>query len=42
MTSGQFVRFLQETLDHCARFTVDGGITYVCMDWRHARELRLL
>ena len=23
----------------CARHTVDGGITYVCMDWRHAREL---
>ncbi len=39
MTSGQFVRFLEETLGHCARFTVDGGITYVCIDWRHAREL---
>jgi ParB-like chromosome segregation protein Spo0J len=39
MTSEQFVRFLQETLAGCARHTVDGGITYVCMDWRHAREL---
>ena len=39
MTSGRFVQFLQETLGLCARHTVDGGITYVCMDWRHAREL---
>ena len=39
MTSDQFVRFLQETLGLCAYHTVDGGITYVCMDWRHAREL---
>ena len=39
MTSDQFVRFLQETLGLCASHTVDGGITYVCMDWRHAREL---
>jgi DNA modification methylase len=39
MTPYQFVRFLQETLGPCARYTVDGGITYVCMDWRHAREL---
>jgi DNA modification methylase len=39
MTSQQFVQFLQETLSLCARNTVDGGITYVCMDWRHAREL---
>jgi DNA modification methylase len=39
MTSAQFVRFLQETLGLCARHTVDGGITYICMDWRHAGEL---
>jgi hypothetical protein len=39
MTSEQFVQFLQETLVGCARHTVDGGITYVCMGWRHGREL---
>src|ERR1700722_2521692 len=39
MTSGQFVQFLQDTLGLCARDTIDGSITYVCMDWRHAREL---
>lgn len=39
MTSDQFVQFLQDTLGPCARHTIDGGITYICMDWRHAREL---
>jgi DNA modification methylase len=39
MKSEQFVQFLEETLGLCARHTVDGGIHYVCMDWRHAREL---
>jgi DNA modification methylase len=39
MTSDQFIEFLQQTLGPCARHTIDGGITYVCMDWRHAREL---
>src|SRR5580693_1720266 len=39
MTSGQFVQFHQDTLGLCARHTIDGGITYVCTDWRHAREL---
>jgi len=39
MTPDQFTRFLEDALGACARNTVDGGITYVCMDWRHAREL---
>jgi DNA modification methylase len=39
MTSDQFIQFLQEGLAHCARYTIDGGISYVCMDWRHTREL---
>jgi DNA modification methylase len=39
MTSEQFTKFLQKTLAHCTRHTIDGGITYVCIDWRHAREL---
>jgi DNA modification methylase len=39
MNADQFVRFLQETLALCARHTADGAITYICMDWRHAREL---
>ena len=39
MTSAQFIHFLKVTLGSCAQYTIDGGITYVCMDWRHAREL---
>ena len=39
MTSDQYVRFLQVSLGMSARFTIDGGITYVCMDWRHSPEL---
>ena len=39
MNSQQFIKFLQETLGSCARHTIDGGITYVCMDWRHLSEL---
>ena len=39
MTSQQFTRFLQDSLTQCARHTIDGGITYVCMDWRHIGEL---
>jgi DNA modification methylase len=39
MSYAQFARFLQKTLGQCARYIVDGGISYVCMDWRHAGEL---
>jgi DNA modification methylase len=39
MTSEQFTLFLRESLSLCARYIIDGGISYVCMDWRHVREL---
>jgi ParB-like nuclease family protein/DNA methylase len=39
MTSAQFVQFLRETLGLCARHSADGSISYVCMDWRHTRDL---
>jgi DNA modification methylase len=39
MSPDQFTGFLQETLGLCARYSVDGSIHYICMDWRHAREL---
>lgn len=38
MSSQQYTDFLQQTLGLCARHTVDGGITYVTIDWRHTRE----
>lgn len=39
LSSPQFVQFLKDSLGACARFLRDGGITYVCMDWRHSNEL---
>jgi len=39
MTSNQFVQFLQDALSLCARHTKNGGISYVCMDWRHVEEM---
>jgi DNA modification methylase len=39
MTPRQFTQFLKDTLAQCARFLKDGGISYVCMDWRHTAEL---
>lgn len=39
MTPEQFVAFLTTTLRLCARFTSDGAISYVCIDWRHSGEL---
>ncbi len=39
MTSSQFTQFLRESLGAAARSVKDGGIVYVCMDWRHSPEL---
>jgi DNA modification methylase len=39
MSSRQFTSFLQTALGSCSAHLVDGGIAYVCMDWRHAGEL---
>lgn len=39
MSSDQFTCFLQESLGACADHIVEGGIAYVCMDWRHTGEL---
>ena len=40
LTSRQFTQFLSEALGSSARFMCDGGIVYVCMDWRHCGELQ--
>jgi DNA modification methylase len=39
MSVDQFTRFLTTTLGHCAAHLRDGAIAFVCMDWRHMREL---
>jgi len=39
MTPAQFTAFLTSTLSNAASAAKDGAIAYVCMDWRHMREL---
>ncbi|MEQ8744949.1 DNA methyltransferase [Parasphingorhabdus sp.] len=39
MTGDEFTLFLKETLGPAAQACRDGAIAYVCMDWRHIREL---
>jgi DNA modification methylase len=39
MNPGQFTAFLTETLGNLSRCMRDGGIAFVCMDWRHMSEL---
>ena len=39
MSSAQFVSFLSNTLGNAASVCRDGAIAFVCMDWRHIREL---
>ena len=39
MSSAQFTEFLKVTLGNVAEVTNDGAIAFVCMDWRHMREL---
>jgi hypothetical protein len=39
MTSAQFEEFLKLTLGNAASKAKDGAIAFVCMDWRHMREL---
>lgn len=39
MTSAQFTGFLTTSLANASAVTKSGAIAYVCMDWRHMREL---
>jgi DNA modification methylase len=39
MSDAQFTAFLYETLGNAAAAMRDGAIAFVCMDWRHMREL---
>lgn len=39
MSRAEFTRFLTETLGNAASVLKDGAIAFVCMDWRHMREL---
>lgn len=39
MTPREFTNFLRRALTNLAQFSVDGSIHFICMDWRHIREL---
>src|SRR5260221_6803613 len=39
MSQEEFTCFLRDTLQVAAASCRDGAIAYVCMDWRHLREL---
>lgn len=39
MSATAFTRFLSDALGNCARYSVNGSIHYVFMDWRHLREV---
>ena len=39
MTSAEFTSFLKSVFDHLTEFSADGSLHYICMDWRHMREV---
>jgi DNA modification methylase len=39
MSQAEFTAFLTGTLAHAAAHARDGAIAFICMDWRHMREL---
>lgn len=39
MSEAEFRGFLEQVLRNLSDFSVDGSIHFVCMDWRHMREL---
>jgi DNA modification methylase len=39
LSSTEFESFLKTAMGHAANRSVDGAIHYVCIDWRHQREL---
>ena len=39
LSPAEFHSFLKTSLSHAASWSIDGAIHYVCMDWRHQREI---
>lgn len=39
MTEAEFTTFLKRVLTNLVDFSTDGSIHFICMDWRHLREL---
>ena len=40
LSSDEFTRFLRQSLRLMASYSRDGAVSYICMDWRHLRELQ--
>lgn len=40
MSSDQFKEFLSSAFDLLIKYSIDGSIHYICMDWRHIPELQ--
>lgn len=39
MTQSEFTEFLRTAFERLVRFSVDGSIHFICMDWRHMAEM---
>ena len=39
MSSTEFTQFLEKTFTNLAQFSTSGSIHFICMDWRHMREV---
>jgi DNA modification methylase len=39
MSSDEFIDFLSQFMKHCIRFSVNGSLHYIFMDWRHIYAL---
>jgi DNA modification methylase len=39
METSEYVAFLRETLANAARVSADGGLHFICIDWRHVVEM---
>ena len=39
LSSPGYVNFLSTAFGHCATFSQDGAIHFVCIDWRHMKEM---
>jgi hypothetical protein len=39
MSEAEFTRFLKTTFERLSAFSTNGSIHFVCMDWRHMREV---
>ena len=39
MTEAEFIKFLKTTFERLTAFSTNGSIHFICMDWRHIREV---